>query len=88
MKSSSYCDIEFNYSTYSEARLMLANNKHAMGLMSADHRLHECSKVADPSKRRKIFLRKCHCFNGTRHDHRAERELVQNSIILGYVRLS
>ena len=30
----SYCDMEFNDSAYSEARLMLANNKHAMRLMS------------------------------------------------------
>ena len=30
----SYCDMEFNDSAYSEARLMSANEKHVMGLMS------------------------------------------------------
>ena len=38
---------------------------------STDHRPHECSKVADPSERRKIFLRKRLCFNCAGDDHRA-----------------
>ena len=38
---------------------------------SSDHKPHECTKVSDPSERRKIFLRKRLCFNCARDDHRA-----------------
>ena len=38
---------------------------------STDHKPHECSKVTDPSERRKIFLRKRLCFNCAGDDHRA-----------------
>ena len=30
---------------------------------SIDHKPHECTKVSDPNKRKKIFLKKCLCFN-------------------------
>lgn len=38
---------------------------------NTDHKPQKCTKVSDPSERRKIFLRKRLCFNCARDDHGA-----------------